>query len=85
MEYKNELRQMVIQKLLGQGEICMVRFIAEQLIMEEMAKYNLRSGSTKGISEIPPIDILNNLSFKISKLSMEKGPFVYLSIKPQSL
>jgi hypothetical protein len=83
IECRKELKQMVIQKLLSQGEVCMVGFIAEQLMTEEIAERGIWSGSAQEVAKISPLNILNGLSSRISELSMEKGPFVYLSIKPQ--
>ena len=85
LEYRKELKQLVVQKLLSQGEICMVGFIAEQLITEEIARCNMTLVSAQEIAKIFPLDILNSLSSRISKLSMEKGPLVYLSIKPHPM
>jgi len=82
MEYRRELKKMVIGKLIGQGEICMVEAIAEALIVEEIAK---RIQSTEGDSEltiVTPIDILNSLSQRISRIHEEKGPLIHLNIKP---
>ncbi|MEM2969395.1 MAG: hypothetical protein QXR63_00490 [Candidatus Bathyarchaeia archaeon] len=84
-EYKKELKQLVMQKLLSQGEVCMVSFIAEQLITEEIAKYSTKPNLANEITEKSLIDIFNSLSMKISRLPREKGPLVYLSIKPNPI
>jgi hypothetical protein len=85
MKYRKELKHLVIKKLLRQGEICMVNFITEQLITDEIARYSIGSNSAQEIEKIFPIDILNHVSSRISKLSMEKGPLIYLSIKPHPI
>ncbi|MEM2915446.1 MAG: hypothetical protein QXH91_08640 [Candidatus Bathyarchaeia archaeon] len=88
MEHRKELKKAVTRKLLNQNEICMTEIIAENLIIEEIAK---RIKSTNEDSEMPnliilnPIDILNTLSHRISKLPKEKGPLIYLNIKPYLL
>jgi len=82
MEHGNELKEMVIRKLIRHGEICMTQVIAENLIIGEIAK---RIGSMNGSSRfvnVQPIDIFISLSYKISRLSKEKGPLIYLNIKP---
>jgi len=84
-EHKKELKQLVINKLLSQGEVCMVNFISEQLITEEIARRTTRQGLTKEITEQSLIDIFNTLSTRISRLPREKGPLVYLSIKPNPI
>jgi hypothetical protein len=82
MEHGKELKKMVTQKLIGQGEICLAQVIAENLIIEEIAK---RSRSLEGdvqLMMVTPLDIYNSLSPRISRLHEEKGPLVYLKIKP---
>jgi hypothetical protein len=82
MDYKSELKNMAIRKLVNQGEICMVEFIAENLIVEEIAK-RIRKTGKKVISVTPdPLSIYNAVSARITRLPKEKGPLVYLNIKP---
>jgi hypothetical protein len=85
VKYGKELRQLVMQKLLSQGEVCVVSFIAEQLVMEEMDRRSITLNSPKGITKMSPLDILNTLSSRISQLSMERGPIVYLSVEPHPI
>jgi len=81
-EFKNELKWLLTRKLIRQGEICMPSFIAENLIIEEITR-RLRGGRWgRGASRIDPMDIYNSLSRRISGLPKEKGPLVYLRIKP---
>jgi hypothetical protein len=40
LQHKNELKEMINQKLIRGGELCMTTFIAENLIIEEIAKAN---------------------------------------------
>jgi len=84
-EYRKELKQLVTQKLLSQGEVCMVSFIAEQLITEEIARYGMASNPAREITGASLMDVFNSLSTRISKLSVEKGPLVYLSVKPHPI
>jgi len=85
MEQRKELKKMIIRKLINHGEICMCEFIAENLIIEEIAK---RMQSTdKKIEEIrlDPLEILNSLTPTISRLPQEKGPLLYLNLKTYML
>jgi len=84
-EHRKELKQLVTQKLLSQGEVCMVSFIAEQLITEEIAKCSISLNPAQDVTQISLLDIFNSLSSRISKLSTEKGPLIYLSIKPHPI
>jgi hypothetical protein len=84
MEHRKELKKAVTRKLLNQNEICMTEIIAENLIIEEIAKrirsVNEESEASKLII-LNPIDILNALSNRISRLPKEKGPLIYLNIR----
>jgi len=85
MEHRKELRKMVTRKLMNHGEICMVEAIAENLIIEEIAR---RIRSTADVQEhilVDPLNILNNLSCRIDRLSKEKGPLIYLNVRPYTL
>ncbi len=79
-EYIKELKELVKQKLLSQGEVCMVSFIAQQLITEELTRRSM--DTTQRTADPSLLDIFNSISLRISKLSTEKGPLVYLSINP---
>jgi hypothetical protein len=82
MDYKYELKNMAVRKLVNQGEICMIEFIAENLIIEEIAK-RIRKSSKNMISIAPdPLSIYNAVSARITRLPKERGPLVYLNIKP---
>jgi hypothetical protein len=85
MKYRKELKQMLMRKLLVQGEICMVGFIAEQLMTEETARRNLGINPAHEFPQTFSLDILNAISYRISKISLEKGPLVYLNIKPNPM
>lgn len=80
MDWKNEIRRMIIKKLIEHGEICMVEFIADNLVVEEIARH-LQSANNKLIA-LDPLRIYDAVSSRIARLSKERGPLVYLSIKP---
>lgn len=81
-EFKNELKDLLIKKLIREGEICMANFIAENLIIEEITRRLRDRKWDSNAFRLDPIDIYNTLSRRISGLSKEKGPLVYLRVKP---
>lgn len=81
MDHSRELKDTLIRKLINQGEICMAEQIAENLIVEEIAKNIPRTDEGREMTSLNPLEILNNLTPRISRLSKEKGPLVYLRIK----
>jgi len=82
MDYKLDLKSMAVRKLIKHGEICMIEFIAENLIVEEIAKRIRKTSKDLNIVAIDPLKIYNALSARISRLPKEKGPLVYLNIRP---
>jgi len=82
-EFGRELKTLIIGKLIRQGEICMPSFIAENLIIEEIAKRLKNAKPGLNNIEIDPMDIYSSLSERISKLPMEKGPLIYLKVRPR--
>jgi hypothetical protein len=82
IENRNELKKMVTRRLLSKNEICMVGTIADNLIIEEIVRRNPIINKN---SKIFTLDLYNSTSLRISKLSKEKGPLIYLSIKSYTL
>lgn len=82
MEQKKELKNLLTRMLIGKNEICMTEFIAENLIIEEIAKthrcYNCRLTNHK----ITPFELFKRLSYRIMLMSNETGPLIYLNVKP---
>ncbi|MEM2352263.1 MAG: hypothetical protein QXT26_07635 [Thermoproteota archaeon] len=81
MEWRDELRSMVIKKLVEHGEICMTEFIADNLVIEEIAR-RLQRTDKDSVVALDPLSIYNAVSSRIIRLSRERGPLVYLNIKP---
>ncbi len=79
MNGSRELKEHVIRKLIKNGEICMTEQIAENLIVEEIAKH-MPKNRRRNV-DLNPLDILNALTPKITRLSKERGPLVYLKVK----
>ena len=88
LNHRKDLKRMVARKLSCHREICMTDLIAENLIIEEIAK---RMGDANigpdhdNLVYLNPIDILNSVSSRISRISKDKGPLIYLNIKPYLL
>jgi len=85
MEYGKELKKMVIQKLVREGEICMAETIAEHLIIQEIAGRIQNVDVDSKREDVDALDIFNCLSYRISALPKERGPLVYLNMKPYML
>ncbi|MEM1514491.1 MAG: hypothetical protein QXH24_00315 [Candidatus Bathyarchaeia archaeon] len=81
MEWRDELRSMVIKKLVEHVEICMTEFIADNLVIEEIAR-RLQRTDKDSVVALDPLSIYNAVSSRIIRLSRERGPLVYLNIKP---
>jgi hypothetical protein len=81
MDHRKELKKMVTEKLMLQGEICMAEIIAENLIVEEIAKRSRGTDKDQKLVTMDPVDIYNSLSRRISKLPEEKRPLIYLNVK----
>ena len=85
LEFRKELKNLITRKLISQGEICMAGFIAENLIIEEIAR-RLRNPNVDSKNlRLDPIDIYNALSRRVLEIQRERGPLIYLRIKPNLL
>ena len=82
MKKRGELQKMVVQKLVTQGEICMPKLIAENLILEELTQHLNGNNRQTAITTnaLIPIEILRGLLPKIEMLNERKHPFIYLKI-----
>ncbi|MFQ6094721.1 MAG: hypothetical protein ACE5NN_01120, partial [Candidatus Bathyarchaeia archaeon] len=65
MKHLKDLREIVVGKLINQGEICMTEEIAKNLILEEIAK-RIQGTDDKTAVDLNCLDILNNLTSKIA-------------------
>jgi len=81
LDHREELKEALIRKLVNHGEICMTEQIAENLIVEEIAKYIPRLDEARKVGGLNPLEILNNLVPRVSRLSRERGPLVYLKMR----
>lgn len=81
MGRRKELKNLVTEKLMLQGEICMAELIAENLIVEEIAKRSRGMNQDLSPVVLDPLDIFNSLTRRISRLRKEKRPLIYLNVK----
>jgi len=81
MGRRRELKNMVTQKLMLEGEICMAELIAENLIVEEIAKRSRGMDQDLKSVMLDPLDIFNSLTPGISRLPRENRPLIYLNVK----
>jgi len=82
MENGQELRQMVVQRLINYGEVCMPRLIAENLIVEEIAfRLKMNGGkTTKDKTLLDPWIILQEVSPRVKSLAERKTPLIHLKL-----
>ena len=85
LEFRKELKNLITRKLISQGEICMAGFIAENLIIEEIARRLRNPNVDPKNLRLDPIDIYNALSRRVLEIQRERGPLIYLRIKPNLL
>ena len=82
MENGKELKQMIVQKLIKKGEVCMPELIAENLIIEELTsrmRLNKRKAPDDHIT-LEPWDLFQNVSPQVKKLSERKAPLIRLKL-----
>lgn len=77
-----KLKLHIIQKLVDQGEFCMVPLIAESLIIDEIAHELNRNRGKQSIKTnlLNPAEMVQNLLAKIKTLSKRKIPLIYVKI-----
>jgi hypothetical protein len=82
MENGQELKKMVVQKLINEGEICMADLIAENMIIEEIA-YRLKMNKGKTPTDktvLDPWSILQEVSPRVRSLAERKTPLIHLRL-----
>ncbi|MBS7635480.1 hypothetical protein KEJ34_08395 [Candidatus Bathyarchaeota archaeon] len=85
IDYKSELKSMAVKKLVDYGEICMIEPIAENLIVEEIARRIRKDDKSLIPAALDPLSIYNAVGGRISLLPKERGPLIYLNIKPTNI
>jgi len=82
MKEGQELKKMVMQKLINEGEVCMAELIAENLIIEEIAyRLNINGGKTPtDKSTLEPWHILQQVLPRVKRLRTRKTPLIHLKL-----
>lgn len=80
MKHGDELKEIVVRKLVKQGEICLTEKIAENLIVQEIAKRIPKVEEDQKM-RLNLLGVYNDLSRRISRLPKIKGPLIYLKIR----
>lgn len=82
MEKGQELKKLVMQKLINNGEVCMADLIAESLIIEEIA-YRLKMNGRKTPTDkatLEPWQILQEVLPRVKRLTERKTPLIHLKL-----
>jgi hypothetical protein len=82
MENGQELKNLVVQKLIKEGEICMAELIAENMIIEEIA-YRLKMNKGKAPTDktvLDPWSIFQEVSPRVKSLAERKTPLIHLKL-----
>ena len=82
MEDGQELKKMVVQRLINYGEVCMAALLAENLIIEEIAfRLKMNGGKTpKEKIALDPWSILQEVSPRVKSLAERKAPLIHLKL-----
>jgi hypothetical protein len=82
MKNGQELKKMVVQRLITHCEVCMPELIAENLIIEEIAFRLKMNGGKKQKNKIllDPWSILQEVSPRVKSLAEKKTPLIHLKI-----
>ena len=76
-----ELKKLVVQKLVDQGEVCRANLLAENLIIKEIADQLNRCGKKNPVRiVVNPTEILHGVYTKVKKLADKKTPLLHLKI-----
>lgn len=81
MENGQELKELVVQKLINQGEVCMADLIAENLIVEDIAYHmKMNNGKPPTDKTLKPWNILQQVSPRIKTLTERRTPIIHLKL-----
>ena len=82
MENGQELKKLIVQKLINEGEVCMAELIAENLIIEEIA-YRLKMNGGKTPTDkitLEPWHLLQEVLPGVKRLTERKTPLIHLRL-----
>jgi hypothetical protein len=82
MKRGQELKEMVVQKLINSGEVCMAELIAENLIIEEIAqRLKMDAGKTSADKvALEPWHIFQEVLPRVKSLTEKKTPIIHLKL-----
>ena len=81
MENGQELKDMVVQKLIKSGEVCMAELIAENLIIEEIAqRLKMKGNSSSDKNSLEPLHIFQEVLPRVKGLAKRKAPLIHLKL-----
>lgn len=81
MEKGQELKKLVVQKLIDEGEVCMAEMLAENLIIEEIASRLKRSREkTIDKSALEPLNIFQAVMPRVQRLAERRMPLIHLKL-----
>jgi len=82
MEEGQELKKLVVQKLINESEVCMAELIAENLIIEEIAyRLNMNGGKMPNDKiTLEPWHILQQVLPQVKRLTERKTPLIHLKL-----
>jgi hypothetical protein len=82
MKNAQELKKMIVLKLINEGEVCMVELIAENMIIEEITS-RLKAKKTNNFLNktlFDPLSIYQQVAPRIKNLSERKKPIIHLKL-----
>jgi hypothetical protein len=82
LEKGQELKKLVVQKLINQGELCMPELIAENLVIEQIA-YRLKMRKEKAPASktaMKPWEILHAVLPQVNSLAKKKTPLIHMKL-----
>jgi len=79
LEQRNKMKNLVIENLIRNGEICGTSILAENLLKMEIGLFVKRK---KNVEEVKCLlDIVNNVLRKTRQVSQNKGPLIFVRIQ----
>jgi len=82
MEYGQELKEFIVQKLVNQGEVCMPELIAENLVIEQIAYLLKMNGGKTPVDKdaLEPWQIFHDVLPQVKSLTERKMPLIHMKL-----
>jgi hypothetical protein len=82
MEYGQELKEFIVQKLVNQGEVCMPELIAENLVIEQIAYLLKMNGGKTPVDKdaLEPWQIFRDVLPQVKSLTERKMPLIHMKL-----